>query len=67
MVDQARIELLDKLGAGSFGEVWIGRLFENGEEGERPRYIAVKIERNIPMIGTGLEEEFKAMKAIKKH
>lgn len=41
MEDHARIELLQKLGSGSFGDVWVARLFETAAE---PTYVAVKLE-----------------------
>ena len=41
MEDHARIELLQKLGSGSYGDVWVGRLFETAGE---PTYVAIKLE-----------------------
>jgi hypothetical protein len=41
--EQLRIELLQKIGEGAFGEVWVARLFEDEEN---IRYVAVKLERN---------------------
>ena len=43
MEDHARIELLQKLGSGSFGDVWAARLFDGAAE---PTYVAVKLDQN---------------------
>jgi hypothetical protein len=41
MEDHARIELLQKLGSGSYGDVWVARHFETPDS---PTYMAVKLE-----------------------
>jgi serine/threonine protein kinase len=41
MEDHARIELLQKLGSGSYGDVWVARHFETADS---PTYVAVKLE-----------------------
>jgi len=58
-----RLEMLDELGKGSFGIVWLARLFEAEQP---PAYVAVKIQKNSTEVGS-IEQEFLSLKTIGKH
>ena len=61
-----RIELLQKIGNGSYGEVWIGRLQANSEVLNEIQYVAVKIELKSSS-DISLKKEYEVMKIIGKH
>lgn len=63
MEDHARIELLQKLGSGTYGDVWVARHFETADS---PTYVAVKLEKTVEQDG-GIQHEFSALKTIGKH
>ena len=57
--------MLQQLGKGSFGEVWIARLLEGPDESQI-RYVAVKVELKSST-QNALMSEFQVMKTIGKH
>ncbi len=57
--------MLERLGTGSFGEVWIARLLEGPDESQI-RYVAVKVELKSST-QNALMSEFQVMKTIGKH
>ena len=60
--DQPRIELVAKIGQGTFGEVWLGRHHESSTV----KYVALKLEKIVIPDG-GIKKEFEVMKNIDKH
>lgn len=41
----SRVELLEKLGSGYYGLVWLGRIHNQGEEIKESKYSAIKLEK----------------------
>ena len=63
--EHKKLEFLEILARGTFGEVWIARRFEEGKD---PEYVAVKLDRrDVHHVGGGVEQEFSTLKAIDHH
>ena len=61
-----RIELLEKIGEGGYGQVWLARIHKQGEEGKESRIAAVKLELKT-IAGFSISDEFDSMKEIGTH
>ena len=61
-----RLELFAKLGSGTYGVVWLGRVHKQGEESKVSKISAVKLER-VTVPGFSISDEFDSMKEIGSH
>jgi hypothetical protein len=62
-----KIELIEQIGEGGFGQVWIGKVYENSMDSKVFKYAAIKFERFETEKKYSLHREYTVMENIGPH